>query len=402
LVIALAAGTGFVGIHMGLSLEAALLRSLTVLVISCPCTLGIAVPLARVAGISSAGREGILVREFSSFEHAEQLDTFVFDKTGTITRGQWTLLKIIPTAAVTEEAALALAASLEQGSEHFIARELLKSAKQAGLELSEPAGRTTFENGISGHVKAREVKIGSDAFVAEEIARLSFASPPQVGGVGGGGSGQALPSEHSETAHSMGSSRSLVYLAVDGELSAIFVFGDEIKQEAPMVIRELQTMGYRLHLVSGDGPDAIKTMGREVGITETHGGLFPEDKATFIRRIQDEGGHVAMVGDGVNDAPALVQANLGISISSGSDLGKEAGGITLMRGHLTQILDFLNLATRVNKKIRENLILSSIYNVLAIPIAMTGLLNPLIAVTAMLLSSLTVIGNTFLLIKRTR
>jgi P-type E1-E2 ATPase len=181
----------------------------------------------------------------------------------------------------------------------------------------------------------------------------------------------------------------------------VFVFGDEIKPEASTVARNLQARGLHLYLVSGDGVEATEAVGQKVGIAECHGGLLHEGKAAFIRRVQGEGRHVAMVGDGINDAPALAQAHLGIGVSSGHDLGKEAGGITLMRGELTQILDFLNLATRVNKKIRQNLLFSGLYNVIAIPIAMTGLLNPLIAVAAMLLSSLTVIGNTLLLIKRT-
>jgi heavy metal translocating P-type ATPase len=402
LVIALAAGTGFVCLSFGLPLEAAVLRSLTVLVISCPCTLGIAVPLTRVAGISLAGKKGVIVREFSSFEQATTLDTVVIDKTGTITHGQWNLLKIIPTGAMSEEKALALAASLEQESEHFIAKELRNSAKQAGLDLAKPAGVAISENGISGYVKDHAVKIGSAALVAEEIARLSSASPPLVGGVGGGGSAQVLASKYNKEAIGADPSHSLVYMAVDREISAIFVFGDEIKQEATQVIRELKAMGYKLHLVSGDGHDATKAVGQKVGIEECHGGLMPEDKAAFIRRVQGEGRHVAMVGDGINDAPALAQSDLGIGISSGNDLGKEAGCITLMRGDLTQTLDFITLATRVNRKVRQNLAISGLYNVIAIPIAMTGLLNPLIAVTAMLLSSLTVIGNTLLLVKRTR
>jgi P-type E1-E2 ATPase len=139
-----------------------------------------------------------------------------------------------------------------------------------------------------------------------------------------------------------------------------------------------------------------------VGIEECHGALLPEEKAAFVRRLQSEGHKVAMIGDGINDAPALAQADLGIGIASGNDLGKEAGGITLMRGELSQILDFLSLAARVNKKIRQNLLFSGVYNVLAIPVAMTGLLNPPVAVTAMILSSLSVIGNTLMLIRRAR
>ena len=382
LVVALASGTGLVSLVLGLSPEEALLRSLTVLVISCPCTLGIAVPLARVAGISLAGRKGILVREFSSFEQAESLDTLVFDKTGTITRGQWKLLKIIRRGSMTDEGALALAASLEKDSEHYIASEIRHRAKQAGLELVDPSNVRISDNGITGYVNNQEVRIGSKDFLKEEISK-SFSAR-----------GKDALNHHSVHSH--------VYMSVNRDLSAVFVFGDEIKQEASGVVRELKSMGYQLHLVSGDGHEATKAVGQRVGIEESHVGLLPEDKAAFLTRLQSENRHVAMVGDGINDAPALAQANLGVGVSSGHDLGKEAGGITLMRGDLGLILHFLKLATRVNKKIRQNLVFSGLYNVMAIPIAMTGLLNPLIAVSAMLFSSLTVIGNTLLLIKRPR
>jgi P-type E1-E2 ATPase len=230
-------------------------------------------------------------------------------------------------------------------------------------------------------VEDQELKIGSKDFLKEDIARFISAK---------GEDALVLSSVHSH-----------VYLSVNRELSALFVFGDEIKQEASRVIRELEAMGYQLHLVSGDGSEATKTVGQRVRIEECHGGLLPEDKAAFLARLQSENRHVAMVGDGINDAPALARADLGIGVSSGHDLGKEAGGITLMRGDLGLIRDFLKLAARVNKKIRQNLLFSGLYNVIAIPIAMTGLLNPLIAVSAMLLSSLSVIGNTLLLIKRT-
>ena len=380
-VIALAVGTGLTCFMMGLSMETAILRSLTVLVISCPCTLGIAIPLARVAGISLAGKKGIIVREFSSFEQAETLDAVVFDKTGTITRGRWKLLKVIPMASNTGQQALALAASLENESDHYIASEFRNRAKQASLELVEPIGMRISENGIVGYVGHQEVKIGSRDFLKEEIAGLISA---------GGEDSLGLSSGHSQ-----------VYMSTNGELSAVFVFGDEIRKEASTVIGELQAMNYEVYLVSGDGHEATKAFGQKVEIEECHGGLLPDDKVTFLRNLQNQGRHVTMVGDGINDAPALAQADLGIGIASGNDLGKEAGDVTLMRGDLIQILDFLNLATGVNKKIRQNLLFSGLYNFIAIPIAMSGLLNPIIAVSAMLLSSLSVIGNTVLLIKKT-
>jgi heavy metal translocating P-type ATPase len=380
--VALAAGTSVTCLTMGLSAEAAILRALTVLVISCPCALGVAIPLARVAGISLAGMKGILVREFSSFEQAESLNAVVFDKTGTITRGRWTLLKIILTSSITEEAALTLAASVEEDSEHYIARELKTRAGQAGLELAEPVAAKISDNGITGLVNHKEVKIGSSGFLKEEIAR--FVSK----------SGEAGLQEY--PAHSQ------VYLSVNGELGALFVFGDEIRQEAPGVIEALRAMNYRVYLISGDGNEATKAVGQQVEIQECHGGLSPLDKAAFIAKLQSEGRQVAMVGDGINDAPALAQAHLGFGLSSGKDLAQEVGGVTFMGEDLTQVLNFLTLAKRVNRKIGQNLFFSGLYNIMAIPVAMSGLLNPLVAVSAMLLSSLSVIGNTVLLIKRSR
>jgi heavy metal translocating P-type ATPase len=382
IIVALAAGTGFTCLIKGLSMEAAILRALTVLVISCPCALGVAVPLARVAGISLAGKKGMIVRDFSSFEQAETLDAVVFDKTGTITRGRWTLMKIIPKSSITEEQALALAASVEQESEHYIAMELRNRATQAGLEFAEPVNVEISDNGITGFVDHHEVKIGSRDFLKQELAGF-------VASKGKDSLDLDLSPGHSH-----------VYMSTNGELSAVFVFGDEVKQEAPGVIRELRARNYQVYLVSGDGDEATKAVGQKVEIPECHGGLLPLDKAAFLRKLQNEKGHVAMVGDGINDAPALAQAHLGLGLSSGKDLGKEVGGVTLMREDLTEILDFLILAKRVNKKIRQNLLFSGLYNITAIPVAMSGLLNPLVAVSAMLLSSLSVIGNTLLLVRR--
>ncbi|MCX5877623.1 MAG: cation-translocating P-type ATPase [Deltaproteobacteria bacterium] len=382
IVVALAAGTGLVCLMMGLSVEAAILRSLTVLVISCPCTLGIAIPLARVAGISLAGKKGIIVREFSSFEQAQTLNALVFDKTGTITRGQWTLQRIFPAGPITEEQALAQAASLEKESDHYIALELTKRARQADLEFRETTGVKIFDNGIAGYVEDQEVKVGSRDFLKDEIAAFIHAK--------------------GEDSLDLGSGYFHVYMSTAGNLSAVFVFGDEIRKSSYPVIKELKAIGYQVHLISGDDDNATKAVGRKVGIEECFGGQLPQDKVAFLKKLQSERRHVAMVGDGINDAPALAQADLGIGITSGNDLGKEAGGITLMRGDPEQILDFLKLATRVNKKIRQNLFFSGLYNFIAVPIAMSGLLNPLIAVSAMLLSSLSVIGNTLLLVKGPR
>jgi heavy metal translocating P-type ATPase len=376
-VIALAVGTGLVCLLSRLSFDEAVIRAVTVTVISCPCTLGIAIPMARVAGISLAGRKGILVRDFSSFEQAGRVDSFVLDKTGTVTKGQWSLLKMHPVGSLAEKELLGLAASLERESDHLIAAEIMREAAKHRAKLVTLQGLEVFENGISAVLDGEKVKIGSRGFLADEIKSSSELS---------------LIEEKPE--HSM------VFISFAGKVCGVFIFGDEIKSTSPQAVQFLRHAGFQLSLVSGDDDFTTKTIAAEIGIEEALGGRLPQEKATYISALQEQGLQVAMVGDGINDAPALVQADLAIAVHSGSDLGKEAADLTLMRGDPLQIWDFVQLAKEVKRKIYQNLGFSFFYNLVSIPIAMSGLLSPLIAVCAMLLSSLSVIGNTLLLLKR--
>jgi len=191
-----------------------------------------------------------------------------------------------------------------------------------------------------------------------------------------------------------------VYLGVDGRLAAIFVFGDTVRPDAPTTVQKLSASGLRLALVSGDGEQTTRAVADEIGIQQALGGQLPLDKSRFIVELQQQGFQVAMVGDGINDAPALVQADLSMAIHSGGQLSRETADITLMRAETGQIIEFLNFAKQVNKKITQNLIFTFLYNAVGIPIAMSGLLSPLVAVTAMLLSSLSVTGNTLMLVRR--
>ncbi|MFH1487837.1 MAG: heavy metal translocating P-type ATPase [Pseudomonadota bacterium] len=378
-VLALAAGTGLVCLAMGLSLEESIVRAITVMVISCPCTLGVAVPLARVAGISLAGKRGVLVRHFAAFEKAGRIDAFVFDKTGTLTAGQWEILRVIAFPPFDETRAFALAASLERDSDHFIGMKIRMHADEKGIGPEDLKDMRTFKNGISGRMGNREVRIGSRDFVSKAF---ESAGP--------------LSLEDSERE---GSTQSFVYLGFDDRPCAVFVFGDRIKERASETVERLRAMGLRIDLLSGDGEETTRAVGQRVGIREAHGGKMPQDKAAYITGLQKEGHQVAMVGDGINDAPALVQADLSISVHSGSSLNSEASDMTLMRGDPGQIPGFLDLAKSVNRKIHQNLAFSFMYNLVGIPIAMSGLLTPLIAVCAMLMSSLAVTVNTLLLLK---
>jgi P-type E1-E2 ATPase len=189
-------------------------------------------------------------------------------------------------------------------------------------------------------------------------------------------------------------------MSIDGSLSAVFVFGDSLRKGVPEMIQALHAKGYGTALVSGDGEETTRAIGDAIGIHESYGSRLPREKAEFVKKLQQEGRSVAMVGDGINDAPALVQADLSFAVHSGSHLGKDAANITLMRGNPVQILDYLSMVKGVNRKVLQNLIGALIYNVVGIPVAVFGLLSPLVAVTAMFMSSLTVTGNTLLLIKK--
>lgn len=379
LIIGLAIGTGVISYVIGFPLDQAIIRAVTVMVISCPCALGVAIPLARVAGISVAGRIGILVRDFSAFEQAQRVDTFVFDKTGTITSGQWQLQEIILPGEYTRQQILAMAAALEQNSDHYIALEIRRQAKNDGVLPAAISEIIAGENGLSGRFDNKMIKIGSKGFISNEIN----ASNPTF----------------DTGALEFDAEPSMVYMSSGGKLCAVFVFGDTVREGAHTTVERLKTLGHKLALVSGDGQRITRVVGESVGIAETYGDQLPRAKAVLIENLRNRGRRVAMVGDGVNDAPALARADLAIAVHSGSHLGKEVADITLMRGEPHQILDFLQLAEKTNKKVNQNLWCSFIYNVIAIPVAMSGLLTPLVAVCAMLLSSLSVTGNTFLLIR---
>ncbi len=379
-IVALSVGTALICVWTGISMEDAILRAVTVLVISCPCALGIAIPLARVAGISIAGKKGLLVRDFKAFEQAENITAVVFDKTGTMTTGKWNLLETVCREPFTADQVLALAAGLEISSEHIIGIEILRLAKAQNIKIPALTDIQTEPKGVRGRFEDQEIKIGSAEFLAEEI---DIAKDPAV----------------SWDLNDSGN-QSYVYLGVDGSLAATFIFGDEVRPDSPQTVKQLQDRGLRLALISGDGQHTTRAVGDRIGISTAIGDQMPEDKLRFIVERQQQGHQVAMVGDGINDAPALVQADLSIAVHSGGQLTREAADITLMRGEPSQLIEFFDFARQVNKKIHRNLIFTYLYNVLAIPIAMSGLLNPLVAVIAMLLSSLSVTGNTLMLVRK--
>jgi P-type Cu+ transporter len=376
LILLLSAGSGLVCLVSGLSMEDALIRSVTVMVIACPCALGIAIPMARVAGISLAGNKGILVRDFTAFEQAQFINAVVFDKTGTLTQGDWTLLDVCVKAPFLKDQIFSLAAALEKHSDHYIAAEILRHVKRTVPTETSLESVHHHQNGVSGKFKEQEIRIGSKDFVEKNLIS---------------------PLRDLEGGQKDGALQSKVYMSYGNRLCAVFAFGDTLKDTAVNTVATLKDKGYDIALVSGDGNQTTRVIGDVLGIRDAYGSRTPLDKAVFVQNLQGDGKKVAMVGDGINDAPALVQADLAMAVFSGSHLGKEAADITLMQGNPGQILEFFDLAKMVNQKIHQNFVFSFLYNIISIPIAMSGLLTPLIAVCAMLLSSLSVTGNTLLL-----
>jgi len=272
-----------------------------------------------------------------------------------------------------------LAYGLEQGADHAIALEIQAAAQERHIRPERVSVVQIEENGVSGLWEGLEARIGSVEFLVEEFA----------------GRNQWL-----ESVFMRQTSRSFVYLSAGGKPAAVFIFGDALRTGAESAVAQLQHMGYALALISGDGSETTQTVGRKLGISETYGGQLPADKGRFVSDLQRRGKRVAMVGDGINDAPALAQADISLAVFSGGSLARDVADATLMRAEPAQIPEFLAFAHLVKSKIRQNLIFTFLYNVIGIPVAMSGLLSPLVAVCAMLLSSLSVIGNTFLLVRK--
>jgi heavy metal translocating P-type ATPase len=379
-ILVLAAATAIICAVSGISVEASILRAVTVMVISCPCALGIAIPLARVAGISIAGKKGMLVRDFAAFDLAKRVSAFIFDKTGTITHGNWTLQDIIVLGTHDIDRVLSLAAGLEKNSDHFIAQEIRRQAHRRGLQPAKIDQLQPTENGISGTFEGRILKIGSSNYMGETLADFKE------------GYDFKILKQTSTDSH--------VFMRIGDRPAAIFVFGDTIRKGAKKTVEELHHRGLRTQLVSGDGDETTRAVAGAIGIQEARGSQMPEEKAAAVQALQQKNHLVAMVGDGINDAPALAQADLSMAVHSGAHLGEEVAAVSLMRAEPEQVIEFLTFAGAVNQKIHQNLAFTFAYNVISIPIAMSGLLTPLVAVCAMLLSSISVIGNTLMLVRR--
>ncbi|HIG8795394.1 TPA: copper-exporting P-type ATPase CopA [Raoultella terrigena] len=356
-----------------------LIIATTVLIIACPCALGLATPMSIISGVGRAAEYGVLVRDADALQRASQLDTVVFDKTGTLTEGKPQVVAVKTFTALDEASALRLAAALEQGSSHPLARAILDKAAESTLPTVGNF-RTLRGLGVSGEADGHRLLLGNQALLNEQ----NIATDAAESDLNAQASQGATP----------------VLLAVDGEVAALIAIRDPLRSDSVAALARLHRQGYRLVMLTGDNPITANAIAKEAGIDEVIAGVLPDGKADAIKRLQSQGHQVAMVGDGINDAPALAQADVGIAMGGGSDVAIETAAITLMRHSLNGVADALAIAKATLRNMKQNLLGAFVYNSLGIPIAagilwpLTGtLLNPVVAGAAMALSSITVVSN---------
>ncbi len=386
-VLAIAVLTGLGWVLAGSGAETALIRAVAVLVIACPCALGLATPAALMAGTGVAARHGILVRDVGALERARAVDTVAFDKTGTLTAGRPRLAAFSGSPGYDAGTLLALAAGLQSGSEHPLAHAVRVAAQDKSLPTHAAREvRALPGRGVEGLVDGRSLLLGSLDWMVESGVPAAVLSAGL----------EALPQDQREGA----TLSALAERTPQGcVLLALLAFADQPRPGARAALAALRARGLRLVMLSGDNPSAALAMGVRLGLhaAEVQAGLLPADKVAAVRALQRGGRVVAMVGDGVNDAPALVAADLGIAMGSGTDVAMGAAGITLVRAELALVGAALDMARRTVAKIRQNLFWAFFYNVVGIPLAALGLLSPVLAGAAMALSSVSVLGNALLL-----
>ncbi|KZD07668.1 heavy metal translocating P-type ATPase [Oceanibaculum pacificum] len=360
----------------GADAEAAMLNAVAVLVIACPCALGLATPTAIMAGTGVAAKAGILIKDAEALERAHDIDTVVFDKTGTLTLGQPRVTALLPAHGVTEDDLLLPAAAVQQGSEHPLAKAVLAAAEGRALPSA-----TGFESlpgrGARALVEGRPVLIGSPRLMREQ--------------------GIATDALAEAAARAEREGNSVVWVATGTSLLGAIAIGDSLRESAKKAIQALDTGGISTVLLTGDNRRAAEAIAGRLGIATVLAEVLPEGKADAIRSLQQKGGVVAMVGDGVNDAPALARADVGIALGSGTDVAMEAAPVTLMRPDPLLVVDAIAISRATVRKIRQNLFWAFIYNLIGVPLAAFGLLSPMLAGAAMALSSVSVVSNALLL-----
>jgi Cu+-exporting ATPase len=359
----------------------ALINAVAVLIIACPCALGLATPMSIMVGMGRGAETGVLIKNAEALEILERVDTLIVDKTGTLTEGKPRLTTIINNEQITENELLRLSASLERGSEHPLAAALVAAAEEKNLQLSKAEDFfAVLGKGVTGRVDGRRVALGNaalfkdlDVFVSEFQDRAEFLEKEGA---------------------------TVMFVALDDASVGFVAVADPIKKNAEYTIRQLHEEGLRIVMVTGDNARTAEAIAHKLGIDEIEAEVLPQQKAEIVQRLQAEGRRVAMAGDGVNDAPALAQADVGMAMGSGTDVAIESAAVTLVRGDLQGIVQARRLSRATMRNIRQNLFFAFVYNGLGVPLAagvlfpwFEILLNPMIASAAMSLSSVSVIGN---------
>lgn len=359
----------------------ALVASVAVLIIACPCALGLATPMSVMVSVGKGAQHGVLIRDAEALEHMEKVDTLVVDKTGTLTEGRPRLVHVEAAPGFDRQEMLRKLASVERSSEHPLATAVVAAAQERGLALSPVADfDSPVGKGVAGSVDGVRVVSGSARFLAEQgVAVGDLEAVAQV---------------------QRARSATVIHVAFDGAPAGFVAIADPVKATTPAALQALRDAGVRIVMLTGDGRTTAEAVARELGIDEVVAEVFPQDKAAIVQRLKGEGRVVAMAGDGVNDAPALAAADVGIAMGTGTDVAMESAGITLLRGDLLGIVRARRLSRATMRNIRENLFLSFAYNVAGIPLAagvlypLFGLLlSPVVAAAAMALSSVSVIAN---------
>jgi len=352
-----------------------------VLIIACPCALGLATPMSIMVATGRGATQGILFRDAAAIENFRKVDTLIVDKTGTLTEGRPAFEQAIPTGNTEADEVLRLAASLDQGSEHPLADAIVNAARERGLALSAV---DNFESGsgigVRGHVEGKRLVLGNTALMDQE------------------GVDVAIMASSAESLRTTGAS--VMYLATNGQLTGLLAVSDPIKKSTPEAVRDLKAAGIRVIMATGDGVSTAKAVAERLGIEEIHGEVKPADKLDLVSKLQAEGRIVAMAGDGINDAPALAKADVGIAMGTGTDVAMNSAQVTLVKGDLRAISVARHLSDQTIANMKQNLGFAFVYNALGVPLAagvlypFVGLLlSPMFAALAMSLSSASVVFN---------
>ncbi|MCC8984488.1 copper-translocating P-type ATPase [Bradyrhizobium sp. 10BB] len=358
-----------------------LVAAVSVLIIACPCALGLATPMSIMVGVGRGAHAGVLIKNAEALERMERIDTLVVDKTGTLTEGKPKVVAVIPAQGITDAEVLRLAASVERASEHPLADAIVNEAKERGVQTTDvqdfdsPVGK-----GALGTVEGKMVLLGNAAFLRSQGVETSAME--------------------AEAERQRGEGATVINMAVDGKLAGIMAIADPVKQSTPEALRELAADGVKVIMLTGDNRTTAQAVARRLGIAEVEAEVLPDQKSAVVAKLQKEGRKVAMAGDGVNDAPALAAAEVGIAMGTGTDVAMESAGVTLLKGDLTGIVRARRLSRATMRNIRQNLFFAFAYNAAGIPIAAGVLyptfgllLSPIVAAAAMALSSVSVVGN---------